>query len=151
MSEHVTVPQLGRATQETQEWINELRDRGPFESAEQAYTYLRAVLHALRDRLTVEEAAHSASQMPMLVRGFYYEGWRPALAPNDFITAKELYARVEQSLRSGPAPSGVPVAEGTRAVLELLGARVDPGQMEHVRDQMPAEIVDEVFAGIARS
>jgi len=35
---------------------------------------LSAVLHALRDRLTVSEAAQLGAQLPMLVRGFYYEG-----------------------------------------------------------------------------
>jgi uncharacterized protein (DUF2267 family) len=31
------------------------------------------VLHALRDRLTVEEASDLAAQLPMLIRGLYYE------------------------------------------------------------------------------
>ena len=34
-----------------------------------AYQALRAVLHCLRDRLTVEEAAQLGDQFPMLVRG----------------------------------------------------------------------------------
>ena len=40
-----------------------------------AYMALRTVLHALRDRLTVEEAIQLGAQLPMLIRGFYYEGW----------------------------------------------------------------------------
>jgi len=140
MSEHVTLSQLSRSTQETQEWINDLAEHRVFEDQAQAYSYLRAVLHAIRDRLTVEEAAHFASQLPMMIRGFYYEGWRPTLAPNDFDTADELYERVRESLGGTATPSSVPVPDGTRAVLELLQGRCDPGQMDHVRDQMPAEI-----------
>lgn len=148
MSEHLTVPQLKRATQQTQEWIKELSAAPPFEEPEQAYAYLRAVLHALRDRMTVEEAAHFGSQLPMLVRGFYFEGWRPALAPNEFETADAFYARVQESLGGAPLPSSVSIVDGTRAVLELLDAEVDEGQMKHVRAQLPGDLAEELFAGI---
>ncbi|WP_197496500.1 DUF2267 domain-containing protein [Mycobacterium sp. 1274761.0] len=43
-----------------------------------SYAALRAVLHALRDRLPVNEAAQLGAQLPMLVRGIYYTGWNPA-------------------------------------------------------------------------
>lgn len=148
MSEHLTVPQLKRATQQTQEWIKELSAAPPFEEPEQAYAYLRAVLHALRDRMTVEEAAHFGSQLPMLVRGFYFEGWRPALAPNEFETADAFHARVQESLGGAPLRSSVSIVDGTRAVLELLDAEVDEGQMKHVRAQLPGDLAEELFAGI---
>jgi uncharacterized protein (DUF2267 family) len=53
----------------------------PQERRNQSYSALRAVLHALRDRLTVQETAQFAAQLPMLIRGLYYAGWDPARTP----------------------------------------------------------------------
>ena len=46
-----------------------------WENEHKAYLALRTVLHTLRDRLSVEEAVQLGAQLPMLIRGFYYEGW----------------------------------------------------------------------------
>jgi uncharacterized protein (DUF2267 family) len=140
MSEHLTVRQLRHATQVTQEWLADLASRPPFESQDQAYTILRGVLHAVRDRLTVDEAAHLASQLPMVVRGFYYEGWRPALAPNELVTAQAFYDHIRECLHGGMAGGGVDLPSATEATLQLLADRIDPGALRHVTGQLPAQI-----------
>lgn len=45
------------------------------------YSALRTVLHALRDELIIEEAVDLAAQLPLILRGLYYEGWSPARTP----------------------------------------------------------------------
>ncbi len=62
-----------------------------------AYRVLRAVLHALRDRLTVAETVDLGAQLPMLIRGLYYEGW----TPND----KPLRERTREKFRHSSAIS----------------------------------------------
>ena len=49
----------------------------PKERRKQSYAALRAVLHRLRDRLSVDGAAHLGAQLPTLIRGVYYDGWKP--------------------------------------------------------------------------
>jgi uncharacterized protein (DUF2267 family) len=126
--------------QQAQEWVKDLGGRPPFETPGQAYSLLRAVLHAVRDRLTPEEVAHLGSQLPMIVRGFYFEGWRPALAPNDFETAEEFFEHVRSSLGGGQQPERIDIPAATRTVLEFLADHVDPGELRHVTQQMPSEI-----------
>lgn len=140
MSEHLTISQLESATQQTQEWLNDLASRPPFENQEQAYSHLRAVLHAVRDRLTAEEVTHLGSQLPMVVRGFYFEGWRPAEAPNDFETPNEFYEHARRSLGGATAAGQLDLATTTRTVLEFLTDHVDPGEIRHVRTQLPDAI-----------
>jgi uncharacterized protein (DUF2267 family) len=59
----------------TNRWLNELMQIMGLKDRQKAYLALRAVLHALRDRLTLEQVAQLGAQLPMLIRGFYYEGW----------------------------------------------------------------------------
>jgi uncharacterized protein (DUF2267 family) len=81
---------------------------------------LRAVLHTLRDRLPVNEAAHLGAQLPMLIRGIYYEGWTPADKPEK-MHRDEFLARIHAQFRDDPAIDPVRVAQ---AVLEVISAEL---------------------------
>jgi len=59
---------------------------------------VRAGLHALRDRLIPDEAVDLGAQLPMLVRGMHYEGWKPNATPSDD-DRQAFLERVEEGLR----------------------------------------------------
>ena len=56
------------------------------------------MLHALRDRLTPDSAVHLGAQLPILVRGIYYEGWRIAGKPADYKSIQDFADVVEKQL-----------------------------------------------------
>ena len=72
---------FGTTLEKTNRWVNEISDLLHWDDHHKAYHGLRAVLHVLRDRLPVPEAAHLGAQLPMLVRGFYYDNWKPTATP----------------------------------------------------------------------
>jgi uncharacterized protein (DUF2267 family) len=127
---------LSHAVQQTQEWLKELRDNGDLADESTALSVLRAVLHQLRDRLTPEEAVDLAAQLPLLVRGIYFEGWRPQRTPEKVRSKKDFLEGVATKLR----PHTVPVEPAVRDVLRLLAHHCDPGEIGDVIAQMPAEL-----------
>lgn len=107
-----------------------------------AFRVLRAWLHSLRDRLTVEESAHFAAQLPELVRGVYYDGWNPSRVPVKY-GSEEFTARFAKQ-------AGIPVddVQWTAArVSVIMQAHFSAGQLEHALAQLP-EWLREIFAGI---
>src|SRR5271166_430754 len=70
------VAALDHTVQQTNVWLKRLGEELHIDDRHVAYSALRAVLHVLRDRLTAEQAVHLGAQLPLLVRGLYYEGWR---------------------------------------------------------------------------
>lgn len=107
-----------------------------------AYRVLRAWLHTVRDRLTVEEAAHFAAQLPELVRGVYYDGWNPSRVP-------VRYGHDEFTQRFAKAAS-IPVEDVSwtaARVSVIMQAHFSAGQLEHALAQMP-EWLREIVAGV---
>jgi uncharacterized protein (DUF2267 family) len=102
-----------------------------------AYQVLRAVLHSLRDRLTINEAAQLGDQLPMLVRGIYYEAWRPAGKPekirsrDEFLTAIAARLAMKQS---------IDVENAARAVFRTLENHVSAGEIRDVMQVLPEDI-----------
>jgi uncharacterized protein (DUF2267 family) len=109
----------------------------PKERRNQSYNALRAVLHAVRDRLTVEEAAHLSAQLPLLVRGIYFEGWDPSRVPMK-MHRDEFLARIRDEFPY-EVPDGIEHLFNT--VVKALRRHVTEGEWEDVRASLPKDVV----------
>ncbi|HXG52790.1 MAG TPA: DUF2267 domain-containing protein [candidate division Zixibacteria bacterium] len=119
----------------TQTWLNELMLALGWEGKPQkAYLALRTVLHALRDRLPVDEAVQLGAQLPMLVRGFYYEGWTPRKKPVKERREEDFLEHVKEAFKDDVT---VNAREIVRAVFRLLRRHVSAGEVEDVRHMLP--------------
>jgi len=129
---------LDHTLQITHVWINDLEERLGWENKPRAYRLLKAVLHALRDWLQINESAHFAAQLPELLRGVYYEQWRPALAPVKKRSKADFLARVEDSFKADPIDNP---GQAVLAVFQLL-KKITRGEIEKVRHALPEELRD---------
>lgn len=64
------------AAQEAAVWIREASELLGCEQRT-AYEVLRAILHAVRDRLSMDDNAKVGNDLPMMLRGLYFEDWDP--------------------------------------------------------------------------
>jgi uncharacterized protein (DUF2267 family) len=125
--------------QTTHRWLQELELAASLDNEAEAYSVLRVVLHALRDRLPADEAVHLGAQLPMLIRGFYYEGWKPSTTPKK---QRSLEAFL-QGMQPLPTLKGeISVEQALRSVFLMLDHRISEGEIADVRQAMPEEVRD---------
>ena len=118
-------------------WLNELMRAVDWSDKYRAYRLLRATLHALRDRLTAHEAAHFGAQLPMLIRGLYYDGWHMKDVPAPERTKSAFLGHIEAAFQQDPNAD----TEGlVREVFKLLVRKIWPGEIEDVKRVLPTDI-----------
>ena len=101
-----------------------------------AYHALRGTLSALRDRLPPDEACDLAAQLPLLVRGLFFEGYRPSGKPQK-LDREAFLGRVKNEL---DAAKPVNVERAARAVLAVLSRRISAGEWDQVRHALPRDL-----------
>jgi uncharacterized protein (DUF2267 family) len=127
-----------RTIQTTNIWLKEISAIiGP--DRQLAWKVLSTVLHKLRDRLPFEVSAHLGSQLPLLVRGVYYDQFRPIDQPNKSRHANEFIEEVGKWL-SDVRPVDPKLA--IIAVFGVLDRHVDAGQVAKIKNTLPHEIRD---------
>ena len=118
-------------------WIKELAAKLHTDDPHIALTALRATLHAIRDQLQVQTIAHFGAQLPILIRGIYYEDWNGKAVHER--RAAPFLEHMKEGLRKH---SGLSSERALKATIEVLWDHLDAGQMTKVIDQMPKDIFD---------
>jgi uncharacterized protein (DUF2267 family) len=123
--------------QTTHIWLKDICEEMRWgDDQHRAYQALRSVLHALRDRLHPEEAAGFAAQLPLLIRGIFYEGWHPHGKPVKTHTRSEFLAPVATAFSdSREDPAAI-----ARAVFRVIERHLTSGEVDDVKAALPTEI-----------
>jgi uncharacterized protein (DUF2267 family) len=127
-----TILNFSQAAQQAQHWVNEVASELNWD-VPRAYRLLRAVLHTLRDWLPPEEMSDLAAQLPVVVRGVFFEGWRPldglghSRRKGDFIIAVR---------REFGFEAEVDFDRAIGAVFHLLDSHISAGEIVQVRNSM---------------
>jgi len=131
------VTTLHRTVQETIVWLKAVEEELQLDNRQQAYNALRAVLHALRDRVPPEIAIKLGAQLPILLRGIYYENWHAAGTPTKERHARDFADHVGTELSQQFPIDPLTVVRG---VFEVLWEKLDSGEFDKVMHHLPAAL-----------
>lgn len=127
-----TSPNFSHAAQQAQQWVNELAEDLDW-TERRAYRLLRSVLHALRDWLSMEEIADLSAQLPVLIRGIYFEGWKPEETPVWERKKEDFVARIEHEFADDLLYD---TESAIAAAFRLLDRHISQGEISQVRNSM---------------
>ena len=134
-----SVEAFDTTVQKTMVWLKEISEELHWEDRHRSYLAMRGCLHQVRDLLSIEEVAHLGAQLPMLVRGIYYEGWDPTQNPRRDRTADEVAAAISFYFPQDMVWDYERIMGGCLAV---VFRQVDSGMTRHVMGVMPKRISD---------
>jgi uncharacterized protein (DUF2267 family) len=132
---------LDRSVQKTNVWLRDVNYELQWFTFQRGYLALRAVLHALRDRLTTPEIAQLGAQLPIFIRGIYYEGWNPARTPVKS-RGKELFLRQIRAQFAQTRNPDIDAEQVARAIFRVLVKHISKGELDQVRAILPHEFRD---------
>lgn len=129
-------PTFDKTLQESNLWLKELASTLHTGDRETAYRVLRATFHALRDRIGPQNAVHLGAQLPMLLRGLYYEGFRI----EDATTERHLKPFLEHVRSELPATIGLDIEDAVKGVFWVMADKIDPREIAKIANVLPAEL-----------
>lgn len=136
MTASTGIDALDRSVQNATAWVSDLTaELG--EDKRTSYRVLRAFLHLLRERLTIDEGAHLAAQLPHLWRGVFYEGWTPSRTPDTYRDRDTFLRRLaEEAQLAGPTEASL----AAQACANVLRSHIDEGEFRHVLEVLPSTL-----------
>ena len=125
-----------KTLQTTNIWLDEIMEEmGP--DRQIAWHILGSVLRALRDRVGPDLAAQLGSQLPLLIRGAYYDRYQPSATPDKVRSIDEFLDKIDADLEFvRPVDS----RDAFRTVCRVLTRHVEGGQMPKIFEALPEEI-----------
>ncbi len=131
---------IDTTVQKSMKMINEVSDEAHIDDPHAAFQGLRATLQTLRDRLPAGEAAQLGAQLPRLICGFYYEGWKPAAEPRKDRTKEEFLDHIRSYMQD--TEPNIDAELTARSVFNVVGKSVSQGEIDDIKNAMPEELRD---------
>lgn len=129
---------FSRTTQKSMEIVKRVQEETNIDDPHKAFQAMKVALQTLRDRIPVEEAVNLGAQLPNLVAGFYYDGWKPAATPTKERTLQDFLDNIREYLSQ--VDPQLDAEHTVRGVFKVLTNIVSEGEIEDILKTLPREI-----------
>lgn len=134
-------------------WVNRLEEILSWDNKQYALDAMRVSLHAIRDNLHHEEAANLSAQLPLIIKGIYFEQWTPANTPKKERIQEEFIENVRKELEHFTRQDFTKEAaeKVISSVLQLLDENIAPGEIDKLMAVVPRGLKPLLYEGAAQS
>lgn len=132
--------EFDRTVNTSEKWIIEVAEELGVDDYSKALQGFRATIQVLRDRVKVNDATNLGAQFPVLLAGYYYEGWNPAEVPVPHRNKKDFLDAVQKNISN--FDHSLDSKECVSAVLSVLSKRISDGQINKIKSNMPDELLE---------
>jgi uncharacterized protein (DUF2267 family) len=135
-----SVDAVERSVHKANQWLAELAEELGVDDREEVWRVLRVYLQLLRDQLTIDEAAQLASQLTIVLRGVFYEGFDPG-------DQQKVRDRDEFLALFAERAQLTDAAHAAEAATNVLRRHVTAGEIDDVMSQLPSEVREVLLQG----
>ncbi len=128
---------FSKNTQKVHEWLKDINQNADWDDQNKSMAVLRATLHELRDNLLIDHIAHLSAQLPLIIRGMFFENWQPNDCPVKDRKAQIFLDAVEDQLYPY---TDINIEKGVKAVLKTLSKHLSPGETAKIKNALSKEI-----------
>jgi uncharacterized protein (DUF2267 family) len=130
--------------QEGNEFVNRLAaELGHPEEIGRTGIILRAVLHTLRERITISQSFHIMSQIPMFLKAIYVENWKFREKPMK-IKSKEEFTEEVKKHQDQYGEQKFNWEKSTEEIVQIVISElrnyISEGEFEDIVSQLPNEL-----------
>ncbi|MFO7928221.1 MAG: DUF2267 domain-containing protein [Candidatus Humimicrobiaceae bacterium] len=122
--------------QKSNEWIKDLNREFSWDDYHKTYIALKATIIELRERLTLKETADFGSQLPMLIRGLFFEGWSPKREPKKY-NKEEFLKNIHSYFQDDPDIDPEKIA---KTVFQFFSSKISAGEIKDIKSILPEDM-----------
>lgn len=117
---------------------------GTPQDTDHAYRVTRSVFHTLREVLVPEESAHLISQLPIMLKAIYVDGWNFQSRKDNKIRSMDAFLQCvrskDQTAATRDFGNDDTAKTRVKSVLGVLQRHVSEGETMHILNQLPGEL-----------